>query len=290
MKPKGSASLYEVLKSASRTPGDPPPAAPAAGTTAEASPTSLQERLAAYKAKKLAEAVAPGAPAPVAAPAPAAVAVAEATPPPVPARPAVEAPRPAPEPPRAAPAPVVSTAAPTLVMTPEPEPGPGERTIRLSYNNAAFASLVVVGLLFVAYALGVQGGKKRAAESAPAPVVAPRVAAPVAVETPVPVPPPAPAREYTIRLAEWKYGTAKERLNAGAAADDLKKALERAGIRGAEKMAIQRGAEPRLILILDRVKDAAAPAAQQRLSTLQKMKVGTQTPFAQAGYEEIAPR
>lgn len=284
MKPKGSASLYEVLKSASRPAGEPAPAAPAAGAAPEAGPTSLQERLAAYKARKLAEAVAPGAPSPAPAAAPAAVA--EATPPPAPPR-AVEAPRPAPEPVRPAPAPSAAPAAPTLVMTPEAEPGPGERVFRLSYNNAAFAALVAVGLLFVAYALGVQSGKRRAVEAGPTPAAAPRVAAPVPAE---PVPPPPPAREYTIRLAEWKYGTAKERLNAGAAADDLKRALERAGIRGAEKMPIQRGSEPRLVLVLDRVRDAGSEAARQRLATLQRLKVGTQTPFAQASYEEIAPR
>jgi hypothetical protein len=300
MKSKGTASLYEVLKSASKSAADPAsaPAAPAGAAGTEAQATSLQERLAAYKARKLAEAGAGGPPAPVPAAPPAPVSVAEATPPPVPASPmpaspvparkAVEPrPAPAPEPPRLAPAP--APAAPTLVIAPEAgEADPGEKVVRLTYNSAVFAGLVVVGLLFVAYAFGVQSGRRRAAaESAPA-AVAPRAAAPVpALDLAPPVPPP-PPREYTIRLAEWRFGTAKERLTAGAAADDLKKALDRAGFKGAEKMMIQRGAEPKLVLLIDRVRDVSADPARTRLAALRAFRTGGQTPFAQAAFEEIS--
>ncbi|HXX94579.1 MAG TPA: hypothetical protein VEN81_13170, partial [Planctomycetota bacterium] len=144
MKSKGTASLYEVLKSASR-PGHEPPSGPAVveapAPSSEGQP-SLKERLAAYKAQKLAEAQTQTAPAP------ASTAVAEPTPVPL------TLPEPAP-----AAAPIVR------VLTPvpsEPEPrsvaGPGERVLRLTYNTVAFALLVVVGLLFVAYAVGVKVG------------------------------------------------------------------------------------------------------------------------------------
>ncbi|HEV3029123.1 MAG TPA: hypothetical protein VG457_16210, partial [Planctomycetota bacterium] len=57
MKNKGG-SLYEVLKSASRAPGGDPgaPSAPETTPVSEGTQATLQERLAAYKAAKLAEA------------------------------------------------------------------------------------------------------------------------------------------------------------------------------------------------------------------------------------------
>jgi hypothetical protein len=163
---------------------------------------------------------------------------------------------------------------------------PGERVLRLSTNTAVFAGLVVVGLLFVAYAFGVQAGRRGVAGAVgPAPEFRP--AAPAAV-VPAPAPAPVPAaRTYTLRLAEWKYETARERLNAAAAAEDLKKALDRGGFRGAEKVEILRGGERRLALYLDRVKDVNAEPARARLQAIQKFRVGGQTPFQQAKFEEL---
>lgn len=258
MKNKGSASLYEVLKSASR-PSDggaaaseatPPPSTSDAG----AQPT-LQERLAAYKEAKLAAATA-------APPVPAVVtAAAEETP--LPAGPVA------------------------------PSKGPGERVFRMTYNTAVFAGLVVLGLVFVAYAIGVQSGRKRALEAAaveapaPPPTPEPPVQKPD-TRRPTPPPPPAP-KEYTFRLSEWKYGTAQERLKADAAADEYKRALDRANFKGSKKEVIQRGGEPRLALYIDTFADPSAQPVKARLSAIQKVKVGTQTPFAQA-VAEASPK
>jgi hypothetical protein len=270
MKNKGGSSLYEVLKSASRPPdaaagaaateATPPPSAP----ESSGQPT-LQERLAAYKAAKLAAAV----PAPM----------------PAASLPAAEEETPAPAP----------VAVPPPVLESKPFAGPGERVLRLSYNNAVFAGLVVIGLLFVAYAIGVQAGKKRGLETAaveapaPAPFVRETPIPPLDVRRPAPPPPPPAPKEYTIRLAEWKYGTAQERLKADAAAEDFKKALDRASYRGSKKEVIQRGGEPRLALYLDTFADPSATAVKTRLASVQKLRVGTQTPFAQAQVEE-APK
>src|ERR1043166_5159499 len=275
MKSKGSASLYEVLKSASRPGADP---APAAGPAAEPPAASeeqktRQERLAEYKARKLAAAQSGTSTAvAVAEPTPIPVAVADPTPPPA-SIPTV---------PMAAP----MTAKPsTQLLTPLPTPppmaGPGERVIRLTSNTAAFAALVVVGLAFVACAIGVKIGRARAADS-------------VAEATVEPVKPAAPAQPpqtYSIRLAEWPSRNSQEHVNSVIAADTCKKALERAGFKNAESVKIMRDGQERLALYLDRVKDPHADSAKTRLAAVQKVKVQMQnqiqTPFAQAAFEEV---
>lgn len=285
---KTKGSLYEVLKSASRAPGEaPPPAASPAAPAAEGEAgVSLQERLAAYKARKLAEANTPTEPAAVGTPAPEpppapVVAVARPEPPPPPAPVAVVAPPPKPV--------LAEAPAPAQAVeeTPPPAPaGPGERVVRVTYNTMAFAGLVTVGLVFIAYALGLQAGKNRAV--APAPAVRPAAPpAPEAAAPRPPAPPPVPAKEYAVRLAEWKYGTARERLTADAAIADLKRALERQGVRNVERVIIQRGGEIRAALYVDRWRDVGAPEARARLASLQRIKVGTQSPFAQAAFEEM---
>ncbi len=293
MKGKGAASLYEVLKTASRPAGDPAgaaaaPAATPPGAEGAGPSQTLQERLAAYKAQKLAEANSPSpAPEPVARPVEApATAVAEMTPPPAPR---IELP--APPPPRPA-----TIATPTLVLPPPPvsaapvSAGPGERTARLTWNTVAFAALVVVGLIFVAYAVGVSSGRRRAAVEAGAePAAPPRPAAQVRASTPVPPPPPPPppSKVYTVWLAEWRYGANSERVKADDAVRQLKAALDRANLKGVEVMKVQRGAEPRLAMYIDRLGDPGSAETKARLAAFQKFKFGTQLPFAQAAVVEL---
>src|SRR5215831_9181823 len=123
MKSKGG-SLYEVLKSASRPGGAddasaPNPEAPAAAA-GDGAPPTLQERLAAYKAAKLAAATqqTPSVsvePAPMK---PAATVVLEPDPTPVPAPTRV-----------AVPAPVAVVSDPEPTPLPAPLKGPGERVV-----------------------------------------------------------------------------------------------------------------------------------------------------------------
>src|SRR3982750_3421641 len=96
MKSKGG-SLYEVLKSASRPSGQDPgaPAAPDTTPAVDGNQGTLQERLSAYKAAKLAEATQP---------------------------------LPEPPPPAARPPPRVSPT--TLVLEPDPTPLPAPTVIR----------------------------------------------------------------------------------------------------------------------------------------------------------------
>jgi hypothetical protein len=291
MKSKGSASLYEVLKSASRPGSDPAPApssAPESSGPPDGQPT-LQERLAAYKAAKLAAAQAP-----LPAASSSATAIADPTPIPVAVPDPTPTAKPAPAPTQIlTPLPAPSAAEPQPDADPRRTSGPGERVLRLTYNTAAFAALIVVGLLFVAYALGVRIGRTRAAEMADAAAdrapAAPGFRA-EAAGTPdgsrPPAPPP-PSRVFTIHLIEWPTRKSEERLKAADLADQYKKALEKQGIRGVETFKITRSGEERLAMYVDRFKDTGAEPARARLSQLQKIKIANQMPFAQAGFEEV---
>lgn len=278
MKSKGSASLYEVLKSASRPGADA--AADAAPAAAPSAPSAdgqmtLQERLAAYKAQKLAAATSPATSA-------SATAVADPTPVPVAVAEPVSVLRPATQ---------FLTPIATAPSVPEPQPetkpsaGPGERVLRMTYNTIAFAALVGVGLMFVAYAVGVKVGRSRAAEGVETASVTPIPKAP-----PVPIPPappPAAPKVYTIHLVEWPARNSEQRLKAADAADVCKKTLERQGFKNVETMKITRSGEERLAMYIDRFKDVSTESARSRLLAIQKLKVANQAVFAQAAFEEV---
>jgi hypothetical protein len=281
MKSKGG-SLYEVLKSASRPSGAdegaPTSPEPPAGGAAEGAPATLQERLAAYKAAKLAAAT-QTTPAPVV----------EAAPPKPAATTLVLEPDPTPIPPMVTPT-VLRPLPPPADDTPLPVPakGPGERMIKLTYNTALFAGMVVVGLLFVAYAVGLHVGKSHVAAE---PVARPIVAAP-APPPPPPPPPVAPRKEYTIRLGEWRFVTSQEKVKALALADDpeLKKQLERAGHRHFTKEFIGTRQEPRMVLTVNRFTDLNSDAARSALTAMKTFRFRGATPFANAAFEERQPQ
>jgi hypothetical protein len=302
MKSKGG-SLYEVLKSASRpngadegAPTSPEPPASAPGDGAQA---TLQERLAAYKAAKLAAATTPtSAPMIEAAPskpAPATL-VLEPDPTPVPAMITTVKAAPIAIPIAPPPAPVLREPEPAVSAA--PEKGPGERVVRLTYNSALFGGMVAVGLLFVAYAVGLHVGKTQAAAasdvSTPEPVrpivkaPAPVVPAPV-VPTPVPQAPP---KQYQIRLGEWRFVTTQEKVKALALADDpdLKKALERAGHKSFTKDFVGSRAEPKMVLYVNRYSDINSEAAKSALTAMKTFRFRGQTPFSSAVFEEVASR
>jgi hypothetical protein len=293
MKSKGG-SLYEVLKSASRPSGadegaptspEPPGSAPTEG-----SQTTLQERLAAYKAAKLAAVTqTPPPPAIEAATAKPASATLILEPDPTPIPPMVTPTVLRPLPPPASAAPVEETPLP-------PAKGPGERVVRLTYNTALFGGMVAVGLLFVAYAVGLHVGKSQAPVDAPAverPVAkAPAPVVPAPTPLPTPVPAPAPRKEFTIRLGEWKFVTSQDKVKALALADDpeLKKQLERAGHRGFSKEFIKSGNDVKMALYVNRYTDLNSEAAKSALTAMKTFRFRGQTPFAGAAFEEAPAR
>jgi hypothetical protein len=294
MKSKGG-SLYEVLKSASRPSGQDPGAPSASDTTpvADGNQTTLQERLAAYKAAKLAAVSQPSEEAPAA----------TVTAPKVTATTLVLEPDPTP-----IPAPTVVRSAPPVYVAPAPasprtetvpaaapSDGPGERVVKLTYNTVLFGGMVAVGLMFIAYAVGLHVGKGSAA---PEVVDVSRQASPI--PSPVPPPrapivasvPPTPKKEYTIRLCEMKISTSQERLKALAFAEDaeLKRALDRSGRKGFEKVSISRGGEPRMALYVDKFTDINSDAAKSALTAMKTFRWKNATPFAGAAFEEVQPR
>jgi hypothetical protein len=292
MKSKGN-SLYEVLKSASRPSGadegaPTSPEAPASPASEGAQATTLQERLAAYKAARLAAATQSPAAAVETAPAKpsAPTLVLEPDPTPIPSVTATREVRPAPS------APAQESEATPLPAA--PSKGPGERVVKLTYNNVLFGSMIGVGLLFISYAVGLHVGKSGVPVEPPSEARTPlKAIAPLPAPVPAPLPlPPPPKKEYTIRLGEWKIASNEERVKALALANDpdLKKALERTGHKSFEKAFITRGAEPKLALYVDRFADINSEAAKSALTAMKTFKFGKQTPFALAAFEEVQPR
>jgi hypothetical protein len=299
MKSKGG-SLYEVLKSASRAPGGDPGAPPAPETTpvSDGNQATLQERLAAYKAAKLAEArnvtpeLRPEA-AVMTTKVSATTLVLEPDPTPVPMPAVSRAGKSAT--PAAAPAPIEEDSTPEMPAG----PGLGERVIKLTFNTALFGGMIAVGLLFIAYAVGLHVGKT--SDSAPGALEVPRqvlpAPAPVQPARPAPAPAPVPAvapirREFTIRLCDLKITTAQDRLKALAFAEDadLKKALERAGRKGFERFNIKVNGEPRMALYVDRFTDINSEVAKAALTAMKNFRFKNQTPFTGAVFEEMQPR
>lgn len=290
MKNKGN-SLYEVLKSASRPAGadEGVPVSPdsAATPASEAGQPTLQERLAAYKAAKLANANQPTTALQPETPLPRVTASTlvldpEPTPPPamVAARKA-EATRVVPD-----------AEADPILPSPAPTKGLGERVVKLTYNTALFGGMITVGLLFISYAIGLHVGKgsvEALPEARPASGQLSHVLAPV----PNAVPGPAlPKKEFAIRLGEWRLVTSEERVKAYALANDpdLKKALDRSGHKNFEKAFISRGKEPRMALYVDRFTDINSDTAKAALTAMKTFKFSKQTPFAQAVFEEVETR
>ncbi|HEV3025967.1 MAG TPA: hypothetical protein VG457_00255, partial [Planctomycetota bacterium] len=171
------------------------------------------------------------------------------------------------------------------------------RLIKLTYNTALFGGMVAVGLLFIAYAVGLHVGKsaapeERAPEAPHAVLPAPAPAA-VPPARPAPAPTVAPPRkEYTIRLCEMKIATAQDRLKALAFAEDadLKKALERAGRKGFERANIKVNGEARMALYVDKFSDINSEAAKAALTAMKNFRFKNQTPFTGAVFEEMQPR
>jgi hypothetical protein len=291
MKSKGN-SLYEVLKSASRPAGADEAVVPNPESVTlqapEAGQPTLQERLAAYKAAKLATATQPSTQPEPAAPLPRVTASTlvldpEPTPPPSPV-----ADR------RLDPAPVVSEPEAESVSGFAPaNKGLGERVVKLTYNNVLFGGMITVGLLFISYAIGLHVGKGNAIAELSADA---RPVTPVAAAVPA-TPPPAvaaiqPRKEYAIRLGEWRLVSSEERVKAYALANDpdLKKALDRSGHKSFEKAFITRGKEPRMALYVDRFTDINSDAAKAALTAMKTFKFAKQTPFSQAVFEEVETR
>ncbi len=239
MKSKDSPTLYDILKSASGPAVETEVVPPPPKPPEAPAGPTLQDRLAAYKAAKTGLSECPA-----------------AVPPPAPA----------------------ALTAPAAVL-PERPAGPGERVLRLTYNTIAFLMLVILGLVFLSYAIGLRAGRSGAADASAA-------KAPAILSDPVAAPAPSP-KVHAIRLIEWAGNTSQERVQAQVAAGKLVQALGKAGFKGAETMLIRRGAEKRVALYLERFTDRASAEARARLAAVRKFTFQNQAVFAKADFEEV---
>ncbi|MBI2932943.1 MAG: hypothetical protein HYY16_14965 [Planctomycetes bacterium] len=170
------------------------------------------------------------------------------------------------------PPPVVPRHAPSLPSRPAPTqpctdfnkaPGLGERTLRLSYNTAGFMALVTLGIVFLAYAIGVRTG--RSAAAAAPPTLPPAPARPVADTRAPAAPPPV----YTIRLMEWATRTNQESANAQSNASKLKSELDRRRLSETQIKKVN----DRLVLQYGRFSEPSSPQALQALKTLREFRL-----------------
>lgn len=146
--------------------------------------------------------------------------------------------------------------------TPAP-PGPGERSLRVTYNTLLFAGLVAVGVVFLAFTLGIRTGRSHA-EALPA---APEL------EAAAPQEPAVPARKFTIRLVEYRARTSQEYTKALDAAIRYKNELERLGLREGVVETLGLTPDRRVVLRYGEYEDAAAPPAKETLQKLKNLKL-----------------
>ena len=240
MKSRHSPNLYEILRSAS---------GPRETREAPAAPVAV---------------LPPPPPAPVAPVAEEPEPVVVETPPPAPVARVVEAPPPPPPVVEVRPAP---PPAPPRVETPEaPAPaaaGPGERSLRVTYNTILFGGLVAVGAVFLAFTLGVRTGRGQGE----APVTNPELGAAM------PQAPSVPAATFTIRLVEYRARNSQEYTRALDAAIRYKNELERLGLKEAVVETIGTTPDRRVVLRYGEYTDAAAQPAKEMLQKLKNAKL-----------------
>lgn len=223
MKSRHSPNLYEILRSAAAPKESPAPPAEAPAASAVA--------------------VAPPPP-PVVVPAP--EPVIEAPPPPPP-----PAPRYVP-PPAAVPAPVDMNSS-----------GPGERSLRVTYNTALFGGLVVLGALFLAFTLGVRTGRAPAEQPPATP----------GLDLATPQAPALPPPKFTIRLVEYRARKQEEHTKALDAVYRFKNELDRLGLREGVIETLGQGADRRVVLRYGEYTDASSATARETLQKLKTLKL-----------------
>lgn len=244
MKSRHSPNLYEILRSAAGPAGGPKESAPGAAAVAPPPPPPPPV-------------VVEPEPEPVIEYPPAPILAAPPPPPPPPAPRAVES---------RLTSPVFAPLPTPTVDRPEPAPvaGFGERSLRVTYNTILFGGLVVLGVVFLSFTLGVRTGRGQ-----------PDVVAPAAREltTVTPPAPAGPAPKFTIRLVEYRGATSQEYTKAQDAAIRYNNELQRLGLREGVVETLGTGAGRRVVLRYGEYADAAAAPARETLKKLQSLKL-----------------
>ncbi len=170
---------------------------------------------------------------------------------------------------------------------------PGEKVIRITYNTAIFLVLAGIGLLFIAYAIGVRSGRARAvAEMSirPLPSEGPEVGD---EETVPPVPAaaaildPIPEKMWTIKLLEWSGQTARDRIKAQQNAERIKKSLTQSGFPASYYQLVTRKEKKFVVLRYGKYEERNRAEARKVLEKLQRFKYRGTAYFTRSGLESI---
>ena len=146
---------------------------------------------------------------------------------------------------------------------PAPVAGLGERSLKVTYNTILFGGLVVLGVVFLSFTLGLRTGRGQ-------PEAVPAIPELQAV---APQAPAGPAPKFTIRLIEYRGATSQEYTKAQDAAIRYKNELERLGLREGVVETIGTGTGRRVVLRYGEYADAAAAPARETLKKLQSLKL-----------------
>ncbi len=156
---------------------------------------------------------------------------------------------------------------------------PGERVLKLTYNNAAFAALIGVAVLFGAYSIGMRVGRSQTPASPAA------AANPSTEPDPAPQPPPINPRLYSIKLMEWAAANQQQLTVAKNNAQSSKNGLAAAGYRDAQILTTT----DRVILVYGTFENRSSDQAKATLEALKKLKLDRdrEPRFAKAGFVEV---
>ena len=181
---------------------------------------------------------------------------------------------------------------PVLSNVQKTEEEPGEKIIRLTYNTAIFLVLSGVGLLFIAYALGVRSGRSRAMAEVPTrPIVEEKIV--MEEETAPPVPDsgsilaPLPEKLLTIKLLEWSGQTARDRVKAQQNAERIKKSLTQNGLPASYYQLVSRKDKKYVVLRYGKYAEGKSSDARKMLGKLRQFKYRGTAYFSRAGIETI---
>ena len=182
----------------------------------------------------------------------------------------------------------VTPPTPTPVQTPEESSDPGQRTVLLTVNTAVFLALIFMGLLFLAYSLGVRRGRSMVGPqmgvvSTPSnPSILPTTAPPAPVEA-------TPQRVRSIYLMSWKAGNNRERLHGEVNAQKFKDALSRRGMKNAW-FKFNEAAAPLIELYYGRYTDDERDTQRDIVKRLQKVRIRKANGSSYAPFSKCASR
>ena len=157
---------------------------------------------------------------------------------------------------------------PTPVQTPEESSDPGQRTISLTVNTAVFLALIFLGLLFLAYSLGVRRGRSMAG-----PRMGVALNPSILPTTDPPSPEAMPQRVRSIYLMSWKAGNNRERLHGEVNAQKYKDALSRRGMKNSWFEFNEAAAPPLIDLYYGRYTDDDRDTQREIVQRLQKVRI-----------------